>query len=95
MSRDGIGIILKAILPDLLPPPNGTRHEWARWDEYIYTLDPDALVKKFRQRGGSFVTELSFTEEGLWGSEVTDVDRYHLAFAPVRNEEGLPRSIAG
>ncbi len=41
VSRDGIGIMLKAILPDVLPCPNHTRHEWARWDAYIYTLDPE------------------------------------------------------
>jgi hypothetical protein len=36
VSRDGIGIMLKAILPDVLPQPNHTRHEWARWDAYIH-----------------------------------------------------------
>ena len=86
VSRDGIGIMLKAILPDVLPRPNRTRHEWARWDAYIYTLDPDALFDEFRQRGVSFVTELSFIDEGLWGFEVTDADGYVLAFARVRNE---------
>src|SRR5262249_22028940 len=60
VSRDGIGVMLKAILPDVLPQPNHTRHEWARWDAYIYTLDPDALFREFRQRGASFVKELSF-----------------------------------
>ena len=43
VSRDGIGIMLKTIRPDVLPCPNHTRHEWARWDAHIYTLDPDAL----------------------------------------------------
>src|SRR5262245_12359257 len=32
VSRDGIGIMLKAIAPDVLPCPNHTRHTWARWD---------------------------------------------------------------
>ena len=45
VSRDGMGIMLKAILPDVLPCPNHTRHEWARWDAYSYTLDPAASVK--------------------------------------------------
>ena len=40
VSRDGIGIMLKAILPDVLPCPNHTRHEWARWDAYIYHHGP-------------------------------------------------------
>jgi len=51
VSRDGIGIMLKTILPYVLPCPNHTRHPWARWDAYIYTLDPDTLFAEFRQRG--------------------------------------------
>jgi catechol 2,3-dioxygenase-like lactoylglutathione lyase family enzyme len=86
VSRDGIGIMLKAILPDVRPCPNRTRHEWARWDAYIYTLDPDALFDEFRRRGASFVQELSFIDEGLWGFEVTDGDGYVLAFFRLRNE---------
>ncbi len=86
VSRDGIGIMLKAILPDVLPRPNRTRHGWARWDAYIHTLDPDALFNEFKQRGVSFVTELSFIDNGLWGFEVTDADGYVLAFAQVRDQ---------
>ena len=86
LSRDGVGVMLKAILPDVLPQPNHTRHEWARWDAYIITLDPDALFDEFRLRGVSFVKELSFIDEGLWGFEITDADGYVLAFFRVRNE---------
>ena len=86
VSRDGIGIMLKAIRPDVLPCPNHTRHGWARWDAYIYTLDPDALFDEFKQRGASFVKELSFIDDGLWGFEVTDADGYVLAFFRARNE---------
>ena len=86
VSRDGIGIMLKAILPEVLPQPNHTRHEWARWDAYVYTLDPDPLFDEFRQRGASFVKELSFIDKGLWGFEVTDADGYVLAFFRLRNE---------
>ena len=86
VSRDGIGIFLKAIVPDVLPRPNHTRHEWARWDAYISTLDPDALFTEFRQRGASFVKELSFIDHGLWGFEVADGDGYVLAFCQVRDE---------
>ena len=84
VSRDGIGIMLKAITPDVLPQPNHTRHEWARWDAYIYTLDPDALFEELSQRGASFVKQLSFIDEGLWGFEVTDADGYVLAFFHLR-----------
>ena len=86
VSRDGIGVMFKAILPDVLPQPNHTRHGWARWDAYIYTLDPDALFHEFRLRGATFVKELSFIDDGLWGFEVTDADGYVLAFFRLRDE---------
>ena len=86
VSRDEIGIMLKAILPGVLPCPNHTRHEWARWDAYIYTLNPDPLFEEFKQRGASFVKELSFIDDGLWGFEITDADGYVLAFFKLRNE---------
>jgi catechol 2,3-dioxygenase-like lactoylglutathione lyase family enzyme len=86
VSRDGIGIMLKQILPDVRPCPNHTRHEWARWDAFIYTLDPDVLFDEFRRRETSFVKELSFIDDGLWGFEISDADGYVLAFARVRNE---------
>ena len=86
VSRDGVGVMLKAILPDVLPQPNHTRHPWARWDAYIYALDPDTLFNEFKQRGVSFVKELSFIDEGLWGFEITDADGYVLAFFQLRNE---------
>ena len=86
VSRDGLGIMLKAILPGVLPCPNHTRHQWARWDAYIYTLDPDILFNEFKQRGVSFVKELSLIDEGLWGFEVSDADGYVLAFFRVTSE---------
>ncbi|HZH42340.1 MAG TPA: VOC family protein [Gemmatimonadales bacterium] len=86
VSRDGIGIMLKAIGPDVLPCPNRTRHQWARWDACVYTLDPDPLFHEFKERGASFVKELSFIDDGLWGFEVTDADGYVLAFFRRRDE---------
>ena len=86
VSRDGLGIMLKAILPGVLPCPNHTRHQWARWDAYIYTLNPDTLFNEFKQRGVSFVKELSFIDDGLWGFEVSDADGYVLAFFRVTSE---------
>jgi catechol 2,3-dioxygenase-like lactoylglutathione lyase family enzyme len=84
--RDDVGIMLKTIVPDVLPQPNHTRHEWARWDAYIYTLDPDPLFAELKQRGAMFVKELSFIDDGLWGFEVSDADGYVLAFFRLRNE---------
>jgi catechol 2,3-dioxygenase-like lactoylglutathione lyase family enzyme len=88
VSRDGVAIMLKAILPDVLPVPNHTRHPWARWDAYIYTLNPDPLFEEFRQRGVPFVKQLSFIDDGLWGFEITDADGYVLAFFCLRNNPG-------
>ena len=86
VSRDGIGIMLKAIVPEVLPCPNHTRHPWARWDAYIYTLDPDALFEELERRGASFTKRLSFIDDGLWGFELTDADGYVLAFFCTRDE---------
>ena len=86
VSRDEIAIHFKEIGHDVVPCPNHTRHPWAPWDAYIYTLDPDTLFNEFRQRGVSFVRELSFIDEGLWGFEITDADGYSLAFFQLRNK---------
>ena len=86
VSREGIGIMLKVIGPDVLPIPNHSRHEWARWDAYIYTFDPDSLFIEFKQRGAAFEKELSFIDDGLWGFEVTDADGYVIAFFRTRDE---------
>ena len=86
VSRDGVGIMLKTIVPDVLPCPNHTRHPWARWDAYIYTLNPDILFDEFRQSGVPFVKELSFIDDGLWGFEITDADGYVIAFFRLRSE---------
>ena len=86
VSRDDAGIMLKAVAPDVLPCPNHTRHECAPADAHIYSLDPDALFDEFSRRGASFVTKLSFIEEGLWGFTVTDADGYLLVFFQLRDK---------
>jgi catechol 2,3-dioxygenase-like lactoylglutathione lyase family enzyme len=86
VSRDGIGIMLKAVAPDVLPCPNHTRHEWGPLDALIYSMDPDALFDEFNRRGASFATTLSFIEEGLWGFVITDADGYRLSFFQLRDK---------
>lgn len=80
VSRDDVAIMLKTIVPAVQPVPNHTRHVWARWDAYVVTLDPDRLFDELKQRGASFVKELSIIDDGLWGFEVRDGDGYVLAF---------------
>jgi catechol 2,3-dioxygenase-like lactoylglutathione lyase family enzyme len=87
VSREGIGVMLKAITPEVLPCPNHTRHEWARWDAYIYTLDPDTLFEELTRRGVTFVKTLSFIDEGLWGFEIADGDGYVIAFFQLRDQK--------
>ena len=86
VSRDGIGIMLKAVAPDVLPIPNHNRHNWAPADAHIYSMDPDALFDEFSRRGASFVKKLSFIEEGLWGFAITDADGYVLVFYQLRDK---------
>ena len=85
VSRDGIGIMLKAVGSDVPPIPNHTRHEWAPPDAHIYSMDPDALFDEFRRRGASLVKTLSFVEEGLWGFAISDADGYVLVFYQLRD----------
>jgi catechol 2,3-dioxygenase-like lactoylglutathione lyase family enzyme len=85
VTREGIGIMLKTITPDVLAVPNHTRHPWARWDAYVYTRDPDVLYEEFRGRGVAFEKDLSFIDGGLWGFELADADGYILAFFCLRN----------
>jgi catechol 2,3-dioxygenase-like lactoylglutathione lyase family enzyme len=86
VKREGARVMLKAIVPDVLPCPNHTRRAWARWDAYIYTLDPDVLFEEFSGRGVSFVKALSFIDAGLWGFEIADADGYVVAFFCLRDE---------
>ena len=86
VSRDGIGIMLKAVAPDVPPIPNHIRHDWAPADAHIYSMDPDALFDEFSRRGASFVTTWGFVEEGLGGFTVTDADGYLLVFFQLRNK---------
>ena len=85
VTRERISIMLKAITPEVLPRPNHTRHEWARWDAYIYVRDPDTLFAELTGRGATFVKPLSFIDEGLWGFEIADADGYVIAFFTLRD----------
>src|SRR3982750_314797 len=80
VGRDDISIMLKAIADDIKPIPNHTRHEWARWDAYISTANPDALFEEYSARGVTFRQPLRDDGDGLRGVEVADADGYILFF---------------
>ena len=80
VSRDNVRILLKEIAPDILPVPNHTRHEWARWDAFIWSSDPDALFAEYQSRGLAFHQPLADTDDGLRAFELKDHDGYVLCF---------------
>jgi catechol 2,3-dioxygenase-like lactoylglutathione lyase family enzyme len=80
LNRDGVRLMLKAITPEVQPMPNPSRHEWARWDAYIHTPDPDALAEELASRGVSFREPLGINSDKLRGFEVMDADGYVLYF---------------
>jgi catechol 2,3-dioxygenase-like lactoylglutathione lyase family enzyme len=80
LGRDRVALMFKAITPEVHPQPNHSRHEWARWDAYIYTDDPDSLYTEFTGRKVPMFRELSNTEDGLRAFEITDNSGYVLCF---------------
>ena len=80
MGRDRVMLMFKAITPEVHPQPNHSRHEWARWDAYIYTDDPDSLYTEFTGRKVPMHRELSNTHDGLRAFEITDNSGYVLCF---------------
>ena len=72
--------MLKEIAADIKPAPNYTRHEWARWDAYISTADPDLLFDEYRSAGLAFHQPLKDDNDGLRGFALRDADGYVLFF---------------
>lgn len=80
LGRDQVMLMFKAITPDVHPQPNHSRHEWAAWDAYIFTTDPDSLYAEFRARGVPMHRELANTNDGLRAFEIRDNSGYVLCF---------------
>lgn len=80
VGRDNISIMLKAIASGVKPIPNHTRHEWAPWDAYVYTPEPDELFEEYRSRGVTFHQTIKDNSDGLRGFEVADADGYVFFF---------------
>jgi len=78
--RDRVMLMFKHITPDVHPLPNRARHEWARWDAYVLTDDPDSLYAEFVSRGVPVHRELGDTNDGLRAFEITDNNGYVLCF---------------
>src|SRR5687768_18472727 len=65
LRRDGVQIMIKAILPEVAPTPNCQQHPWARWDAFVHTPDPDALAAELTARGVGLHAPLGDTEDQL------------------------------
>ncbi|MGC4038234.1 MAG: hypothetical protein QM764_19885 [Chitinophagaceae bacterium] len=80
VGRDNISIMLKAIIPEIMPVPNHTRHEWAAWDAYIATAEPEKLFEEYNAKAVSFRKSLQVNSDNLKGFEIEDADGYVLFF---------------
>src|SRR5215213_12023907 len=67
VGRDKISIMVKEIMPEVKAVPNHTRHEWARWDAFIYASEPDVLFEEYRSGGIGFHRLLVNDDDGLRG----------------------------
>jgi catechol 2,3-dioxygenase-like lactoylglutathione lyase family enzyme len=86
VRRDGVMISFKVIASDIHPQPNHSRHEWARWDAYVHTTDPDTLYEEYLSRSVPIHKPLKDTEDGLRAFEITDNNGYVLCFGrPLKN----------
>ena len=80
VERDRVMIMLKAITPEIHPQPNHSRHEWARWDAYVYTSDPDALYSELVAKAVLMHKPLADTGDGLRAFEIIDNSGYVICF---------------
>ena len=80
VRRDAVMIHLKQIAPDVHPLPNRWRHEWARWDAYVYTSDPDSLYREYVRKDVPMHRPLQDTSDGLRAFEILDNNGYVLCF---------------
>ena len=80
VGRDNISIMLKEIAPHVKPIPNHMRHEWAPWDAYISTTEPDRLFEEYRSNGVAFSKPIHDNSDYLRGFEIEDADGYVLFF---------------
>ena len=86
VRRDGVMLMLKHITPEIHPQPNRSRHEWARWDAYVNTSDPDSLYAEYLRRSVPIHKDLADTGDGLRAFEVIDNNGYVLCFGRLREQ---------
>jgi catechol 2,3-dioxygenase-like lactoylglutathione lyase family enzyme len=86
VQRDGAMLMLKHITPAIHPQPNHSRHQWAPWDAYVPTSDPDSLYEEFLSRDVPIHSKLADTSDGLRAFQVIDNSGYVLCFGRPREK---------
>lgn len=84
VERDSVMIMLKAVAPEIHPQPNRSRHEWAPWDAYVHTSDPDMLYSEYVAKAVPMHKPLADTSDGLRAFEVVDNSGYVICFGRPR-----------
>lgn len=84
VERDRVMIMLKAVAPEIHPQPNRSRHEWAPWDAYVHTSDPDTLYSEYVAKAVPMHKPLADTSDGLRAFEVVDNSGYVICFGRPR-----------
>ncbi len=96
VGRDQVMLMFKHITPEVHPQPNCSRHEWARWDAYIFTSDPDSLYEEFLAKDVLMHRRLANTNDGLRAFEIRDNSGYVLCFGrPILDAESSPGDRPG
>lgn len=87
VGRENISIMLKEVAPEIKPVPNRNRHEYAPWDAYIFTAEPDILFEEYLSNGVAFRQPIHNNTDNVRGFEIEDADGYTLFFGrPVQNK---------
>ena len=94
VCRDSVSFSLKEIGPDTTPVPNHCRHEWARWDAFVDTRNPDELYREFCEKDVTIHEPLADTDDGLRAFEIQDVNGYVICFGCDSNEGHTNRGHA-
>ena len=93
MGRDRVMLMFKAITPEVHPQPNHSRHEWARWDAFIGTDDPNSRYTEFE--AGRFRSignwPILAMDSGRSRSPIT-ADMCSVLGAPLTSSSGVVRS---
>ena len=80
VALDAARLMLKEVGDDVAPRPNHLQHEWAPWDVFVFSSDPDLMAQQLGNRGVMFTEPLATRDDNLRGFAVADPDQYVCFF---------------